>query len=297
MRWRDFDRLGAAALLLLAGCAEGTPPNPAPAEPRPGPPPEAVRPTPAEAQGEGEPSPASPPAAPEGAACLGETYPDAIADIARRGDGWVVVFADGREAPWDDGREKDAETRLSAPDLEDTLAQAYPRGEPPAQPAADFEPGRVRHPMLLENAYGADERAVRAGLVSIRWPSGASVRMSSRNGAADALRAVVAEASELPAAAQRCVEPPIGSFFHRNIRGTDRLSPHAFGIAVDLNSRCGEYWRWQRPFEGRWRSRMPRSIVDLFESHEFAWGGRWYHYDTFHFEYRPELFRCTAAAE
>jgi hypothetical protein len=25
-----------------------------------------------------------------------------------------------------------------------------------------------------------------------------------------------------------------------------------------------------------------------------VWGGRWYHYDTMHFEYRPELFdpRC-----
>ena len=25
------------------------------------------------------------------------------------------------------------------------------------------------------------------------------------------------------------------------------------------------------------------------EKHGFIWGGRWYHYDTMHFEYRPEL--------
>jgi len=27
----------------------------------------------------------------------------------------------------------------------------------------------------------------------------------------------------------------------------------------------------------------------VFERHGFIWGGRWWHYDTMHFEYRPEL--------
>jgi hypothetical protein len=36
-------------------------------------------------------------------------------------------------------------------------------------------------------------------------------------------------------------------------------------------------------------------IVDVFEKHGFIWGGKWYHYDTMHFEYRPELLNdgCT----
>ena len=34
---------------------------------------------------------------------------------------------------------------------------------------------------------------------------------------------------------------------------------------------------------------MPQKIVDAFEAEGFVWGGRWYHYDTMHFEYRPEL--------
>jgi hypothetical protein len=29
--------------------------------------------------------------------------------------------------------------------------------------------------------------------------------------------------------------------------------------------------------------------VEIFEKHGFIWGGRWYHYDTMHFEYRPEI--------
>jgi hypothetical protein len=34
---------------------------------------------------------------------------------------------------------------------------------------------------------------------------------------------------------------------------------------------------------------MPLEIIDIFERHGFIWGGKWYHYDTMHFEYRPEL--------
>jgi hypothetical protein len=29
--------------------------------------------------------------------------------------------------------------------------------------------------------------------------------------------------------------------------------------------------------------------VEVFERHGFIWGGKWNHYDTMHFEYRPEL--------
>jgi hypothetical protein len=40
---------------------------------------------------------------------------------------------------------------------------------------------------------------------------------------------------------------------------------------------------------------MPRQIVDIFERHGFIWGGRWYHYDTMHFEFRPELLAASTA--
>ena len=30
-------------------------------------------------------------------------------------------------------------------------------------------------------------------------------------------------------------------------------------------------------------------VVEIFEKYGFIWGGKWYHYDTMHFEYRPEL--------
>ena len=45
--------------------------------------------------------------------------------------------------------------------------------------------------------------------------------------------------------------------------------------------------RTERPV--RWATAIPQAIVDAFEAERFIWGGRWYHYDTMHFEYRPEL--------
>ncbi|MEK7661051.1 MAG: M15 family metallopeptidase, partial [Pseudomonadota bacterium] len=61
--------------------------------------------------------------------------------------------------------------------------------------------------------------------------------------------------------------------------------------AIDLNSSYGEYWRWQKDKSKgiRYNNRMPMEIVRIFENNGFIWGGRWYHYDTFHFEYRPEF--------
>ena len=34
---------------------------------------------------------------------------------------------------------------------------------------------------------------------------------------------------------------------------------------------------------------LPAEVIDIFERHGFIWGGKWSHYDTMHFEYRPEL--------
>ena len=61
--------------------------------------------------------------------------------------------------------------------------------------------------------------------------------------------------------------------------------------------RHADYWRWSKPDKTgryRYRNRVPLEIVELFERHGFIWGGKWYHYDTMHFEYRPELLKAGA---
>jgi hypothetical protein len=37
-------------------------------------------------------------------------------------------------------------------------------------------------------------------------------------------------------------------------------------------------------------NQIPWPIILLFEKYGFIWGGKWHHFDTMHFEYRPELF-------
>jgi hypothetical protein len=67
---------------------------------------------------------------------------------------------------------------------------------------------------------------------------------------------------------------------------------HAWGAAIDINTAHSDYWRWHGAADGgvpAYRNRIPPEIVAVFERHGFIWGGRWSHYDTMHFEYRPEL--------
>ncbi|WP_456734214.1 M15 family metallopeptidase [Bradyrhizobium sp. USDA 3364] len=64
--------------------------------------------------------------------------------------------------------------------------------------------------------------------------------------------------------------------------------------AIDFNLKVSDYWLRAGKREGKgktipYRNRMPREIVDIFERHGFIWGGKWYHHDPMHFEYRPEL--------
>ncbi len=94
----------------------------------------------------------------------------------------------------------------------------------------------------------------------------------------------------------------VEGFLWRSIAGTQTVSNHGYGIAVDLVPRSyfrrNAYWRWSEqagieewwniPVERRWT--VPRVIVEAFERHGFVWGGRWLFFDAIHFEYRPELF-------
>jgi hypothetical protein len=88
-----------------------------------------------------------------------------------------------------------------------------------------------------------------------------------------------------------------GTFNWRKISGTDRLSMHSFGMTIDLNPAYSDYWQWgcrctdeSLPLKD-YKNRIPTSIVEVFERHGFIWGGKWKHYDTMHFEFRPELMK------
>ena len=67
-----------------------------------------------------------------------------------------------------------------------------------------------------------------------------------------------------------------GGYTWRAQRGSGKLSMHAYGGAVDFNA--AENGLGMKPM-------MHSSVVDVFEGHGWAWGGRWKRPDGMHFQY------------
>ena len=62
-------------------------------------------------------------------------------------------------------------------------------------------------------------------------------------------------------------------------------------LADELYDKLADYWEWSKGKDGKfvWKNRIPGVIGEIFERHGFIWGAKWYHVDSMHFEYRPEL--------
>ncbi len=233
--------------------------------------------------------------------CLKEVYGEVVEGLRidpekKRA---VVVMKDGTTIPWDDGvRKKDFQKLLNEPDLEDTLSIAYPVGVEYDIPATNDDPGRIRVDAFMKALYGNSPQEVRKNLVEVVWMprhSGRKLEFQGRFGAAEALRKVSADLDRLPAKLLKYVTVTAGTFRWRVIKGTERLSAHSFGIAIDINVKYTNYWRWAMKKDPSlpYVNRIPLEIVEVFEKHGFIWGGKWFHYDTMLFEFRPELFHPT----
>ncbi|MEO0730027.1 MAG: M15 family metallopeptidase, partial [Pseudomonadota bacterium] len=147
--------------------------------------------------------------------------------------------------------------------------------------------------------YGDTRSDVARSLRTVKW-FGQRLSVTKRHGAANALQRVANELGKLPGSFRKYYAPSAGTFNWRRISGTSRLSFHSFGAAIDINISFSDYWRWAREKPGRvsnYRNRIPPEVVAAFEKHGFIWGGRWYHYDTMHFEYRPALIAIGRLAE
>jgi len=228
-----------------------------------------------------------------------KSYPDAVIGVHRIGTTDFATFqgVGGSVAlELEDGNTaKTFEQRLDSPDLTETIMEKYPKGLPFPEWPRNLDPGRYRIESLFKTVYGETAAQVGQNLVPVAF-AGTTIRFNKHNGAADALKRIGSKMEEVIKAnpAYRKYLDDIGGTFNwRNIAGTNRLSAHSFGITVDLNPALGGYWQWGSGNDlgvmDR-RKRYPREIVETFESEKFIWGGKWYHYDLMHFEYRPELF-------
>jgi peptidoglycan LD-endopeptidase CwlK len=223
---------------------------------------------------------------PVGLQKLIKAYPEFL----QKADSNHLYWKDGTIMLYDDGKEKTHDEKLDYPDLEDMLSQEYTAGSGwDSPPPENFEPGRIRYEPFFEKMYGNSESEVRKNLVTITWIPGianANVRVSKINDVDKKFKEVSDELEKVSAELQKYVKKTAGTFNYRNIAGTSRLSVHAFGIAIDINTQYSDYWQWNGM---KYKNNIPIEIVEIFEKHGFIWGGKWYHYDTMHFEYRPEL--------
>jgi glycosyltransferase involved in cell wall biosynthesis len=216
----------------------------------------------------------------------------------------VLSGSDGENIYWHDGAKMaiaktscrtQSNVDLANPDLLEQFASIYPMGSQYffGQPQTN-DPGRIRNMLFFKKMYGSSREEVENNLVEIRWlPKSINkrLRFTRVNGANRQLEKVSKELDQLPRALRKFCTRIGGTYNWRNIAQTDQLSPHALGIAIDLNAASGDYWQWDIKNHGHpsFRNRIPKEIVEIFERHGFIWGGKWEHYDTMHFEYRPEL--------
>jgi hypothetical protein len=228
------------------------------------------------------------------AASIGDllrAYPDALAGF----DGANLIWRDGTLMPVGDRRpDKSIEEQLRNGSILDQLRLPYPAGAP-LVPAPQHDPGRARNRAFFDKMYGDCKAGqVTPRLVPVVWlPNtwGHALNVTSVNGVDRQLAAISYELDLLPLRYKKYLYPVGGTYACRPVADTGQTSMHAWGAAIDINPAFSDYWLWHRAAGviPVYENRIPARVVAIFERYGFIWGGRWAHFDTMHFEYRPEL--------
>lgn len=226
-------------------------------------------------------------------------YPSALSSF----DGANLIWRDGTRMPVGIGLpETSMEEQLRKGSILDQLRLSYPAGAP-ILPGPQQDPGRVRNRAFFDAMYGdCTLGQVTPRLVPVVWlPKtwGHVISITSVNGVDRHLTLISRDLDELPAEDKKYLYPLGGTYVCRHVADTGQTSMHGWGAAIDINPAFSDYWLWHRSSAGlpAYMNRIPPEIIAVFERHGFIWGGRWAHFDTMHFEYRPELLGSYARGE
>lgn len=221
------------------------------------------------------------------------SYPEYIVGVEKKSDDEIYcVMKSGKKIIYDDKKQKNHEEKLGNPDLQDMLEQSYPLEKNDDIMDKNFDPGRARHYELLNEVYGGSKGAIEKNLTALKYGY-TNYQFNSKNKANTSLESALKEV--MPMAKGRgdigsILYPASGTYNYRVISGTGRLSPHSYGIAIDLKSDKRDYWKWSSEKQGKERlADYPKELIEAFEKNNFVWGGKWGHFDILHFEYRPEI--------
>lgn len=200
-----------------------------------------------------------------------------------------IIWRDGTSMIYDDDKKETFDKILKHADIEDSFTHSYRKG-PYKNPSKNYDPGRYRNDKFFRKMYGNSASAVKKRLTTINW-FGQKIRVTTVNNVDKKLKAIardLAKKVKKNPKLKKYLTPIGGTFKWRKIAGTNRLSVHSFGAAIDISVKYSAYWRWNKGAY-KYQNKIPLEIFEIFEEHGFIWGGKWYHYDTMHFEYRPEL--------
>jgi D-alanyl-D-alanine carboxypeptidase len=222
---------------------------------------------------------------------LVRAYPEQLSGY----DATDLIWRDGTRMPLSDGRPgKSFEKMLRDGSILDQIRLPYQAGTTAAALARHDDAGRIRNRAFFDKMYGnCWQGQVAPRLAPVVWLPrswGRRVEIISVNGVAERLAEISEELDALPLTIKQYAYPPAGTYICRTVADTGEPSMHSWGAAIDINAAHADYWLWHGAGE---KHRIPPEIVDIFERHGFIWGGKWLHYDTMHFEYRPELLNAT----
>jgi len=224
---------------------------------------------------------------------LMDAYPDQIIGFKNNN----LVFKDNSTLIYNDGKKKDNQQLLDEPDIEDQFLFAYKKGKYSGNDKNE-DPGRIRNEAFFKKIYGNSKATVEQKLVNVIWcPKlvNQRIKVTSVNGLDKIVKQLSDDLDKHPEF-KKYITDIGGTFNWRKIAGTDRLSMHSFGMTIDINVKYSNYWQWDCKCKNEknklsYKNQIPDSLIAIFEKHGFIWGGKWYHYDTMHFEYRPELLK------
>jgi len=247
---------------------------------------------------------------------LQEGFPDRVGDVAFADGDWTVRVA-GQLFFWADGRLLPRAYRHRAADFGPHSFYAIPERPPPPSSftpqyvealrergsAASRRERRDVHPAFRAALYGGGTRREVEALQ--RRVQFLGFRVTVHKDVVGPLERVEAEIREWRGAeAFIATLGSVAGYSWREIAGTQRMSFHSWGLAVDMLPRVRNrpiFWQWERdrnpdywmlvPLEARWSP--PAQVVDAFKRNGFIWGGNWAFFDTMHFEFRPELLAYT----
>ena len=228
---------------------------------------------------------------PEGAQKIIDNYPGIVTKYKDN----YLYFKDGTSMIYDDNKIKTKDQLINSPDIEDQFTYKYSASDSKEKPKNDA--GRIRNEEFFKKIYGNSASEVRKDLILVNWcPKliGQKILVTKINNVNKQVEKISKELDELPEFKEYLINIG-GSFNWRLISGTNRLSMHSFGMTIDINTKYSDYWQWSCKCKDEnilikeYKNRIPIKIVSVFEKYGFIWGGKWEHFDTMHFEYRPEL--------